>query len=81
MRTLLYKEWIKLKPYWLLILSANLVFCAYLFLDIRHHFQVEHAEMLFYQANRIGRLFYSDLRYVPLLTGVALAVAQFAPEI
>ncbi len=81
MRALLYKEWIKLRPYWLVILLGNVLFCGYLFLDIRHQFQVEHAEMLFYQANRIGRLFYSDLRYVPLFTGAALAVAQFGPEV
>ena len=81
MQALLYKEWLKLKPYWLLILLGNLAFCGYLFLDIRHQFRVEHAEMLYYQASQIGRLFYADLRYVPLITGIALAVAQFAPEI
>lgn len=81
MRSLLYKEWLKLKPYWLLILAGNALFSAYLFLDIRHQFHIEHAEMLYYQASRVGRLFYGDLRYLPLLTGAALAVAQFAPEV
>ncbi len=81
MRALIYKEWLKLRGAWLVILGGNLAFCAYLYLDIRHQFRVEHAEMLFYQASRIGRLFYEDLRYVPLLTGCLTAVAQYAPEI
>lgn len=81
MAALLYKEWLKLRPVWLAVAGANLVFCIYLFLHIRHQFQVEHAEMLYYQANRIGRLFYADLRYVPLLSGIALAAGQFAPEV
>lgn len=81
MTALLYKEWLKLRPAWLAVFAANGLFCVYLFLQIRHHFQVEHAEMLFYQANRIGRLFYADLRYVPLITGLVLGAAQFAPEV
>ena len=32
----------------MLILLGNLLFSAYLFLHIRHQFQIEHAEMLFY---------------------------------
>lgn len=81
MPALLYKEWIKLRPYWFLLLAGNICFSAYLFLDVRHQFHIEHAEMLYYQANRVGRLFYGDLRYIPLLTGAALAIAQLAPEI
>lgn len=81
MGALFYKEWLKLRSVWLAVFGANLVFCVYMFLDMRHQFHVEHAEMLFYQANRIGRLFYADLRYVPLITGLALAVGQFAPEV
>ncbi len=81
MGAIAYKEWLKLRPVWLAVLGANALFCVYLFLHVRHRFQVEHAEMLFYQANRIGRLFYADLRYVPLLDGLALAAAQLAPEV
>lgn len=81
MTALLYKEWLKLRVAWGAVFAANFLFCIYLFLDIRHQFHVEHAEMLFYQANRIGRLFYADLRYLPLIDGLLLAVAQFAPEV
>lgn len=76
----LFKEWIKLKGWLLLLLVGHLAFAGYLFLSLRHQFRIEHPEMLFYQAGRIGRLFYDDLRYLPLLSGLLLGLAQFLPE-
>jgi len=81
MLALAYKEWIKLRPWLALILIAHLIFTAWFFLSMRHQFRIEHAEMIFYQANRIGRLFYEDMRYLPLLTGALLGVAQVLPEV
>jgi len=81
MAALLWKEWLKLRPILAVIVLGTLLFCAYLFLSVRHQFRIEHAEMLFYQANHIGRIFYEDLRYVPLITGLVLALAQWMPEV
>jgi len=81
MGSLFYKEWLKLRPFLLLLIVGNLAFSLYLFLSIRQQFRIDHAEMIYYQANHIGRLFYEDLRYVPLITGVILALAQILPEI
>lgn len=81
MRALAVKEWIKLRPWLGLIGLGHLAFGAWFYLSMRHQFRVEHAEMIYYQANRIGRLFYEDLRYVPLATGAVLGVAQFLPEV
>lgn len=81
MRALAVKEWIKLRPWLGLIAAAHLGFAAWFFLSMRHQFRVEHAEMIFYQANSIGRLFYADLRYLPLATGGVIGVAQFLPEV
>ncbi len=81
MRALFFKEWLKLRPALAVMVLGHVFFLAYLFLTIRHQFRIEHAEMLFYQANHIGRVFYGDLRYVPLITGVVLALAQWMPEV
>lgn len=81
MRALAYKEWIKLRPWLGLITLGHLAFAGWFYLSMRHQFRIEHAEMIYYQANRIGRLFYEDLRYLPLATGLALGVAQFLPEV
>jgi hypothetical protein len=81
MLALVLKEWLKLRPALAVIVLGHLLFLSYLFLTIGHHFRIEHAEMLFYQANHIGRVFYEDLRYVPLVTGLVLALAQWMPEV
>ncbi len=81
MRALVMKEWIKMAPWIGVILAAHLLFGIWFYLKMAHQFRVEHAEMIFYQANQIGRLFYEDMRYVPLVTGIAIGLAQFLPEI
>lgn len=81
MRALWFKEWIKLRPWLVLLLIGHLAFAVWFFLSMRHEFRVEHAEMIFYQASRIGHLFYEDMRYLPLVTGALLGVAQFLPEV
>ncbi|MEY6431732.1 hypothetical protein ABC977_04840 [Thioalkalicoccus limnaeus] len=81
MRALLFKEWIKLRPWLALLVVGHLTFAVWFFLSMRQEFRVEHAEIIFHQASRIGRLFYDDLRYVPLVTGALLGVAQFLPEV
>lgn len=81
MRSLAFKEWLKLKPWLILLVIGHLVFAAFFVLGMWHQFRIEHAEMIYYQANRIGRLFYADIRYLPLATGVVLGAAQFLPEV
>ncbi|WP_068112895.1 hypothetical protein [Tropicimonas marinistellae] len=81
MRAIAYKEWLKLRSWLGFILAAHLLFSAWLYLSIRHQFRIEHAEMIYYQANHIGRIFYEDLRYVPLLTGALIGAVQFLPEL
>jgi len=81
MRAIFYKEWLKLRSWLGLLLLGNVAVSAWVFLSIRHRFRTEHAEMIFYQVSQIGRLLHDDLRHVPLITGLALAAAQFAPEV
>ncbi len=81
MRAIAFKEWLKLRSWLGFMLAAHLVFAAWLYLSIRHQFRFEHAEMIYYQANHIGRIFYDDLRYIPLLTGALIGAAQFLPEL
>ncbi len=41
----------------------------------------EHAEMVWYQAVHLQTVFQYQMRHLPLLTGLALAAAQFVPEL
>lgn len=74
------KEWLKLRWVWLGLLVLHLLVLAFLFLSLRHQFQVEHSEMIWYWAFELRRLLYESILFLPLLSGVVLAGAQFGPE-
>ena len=80
-KSLLYKEWLKVRWSYIGLVLLNLVvvisICVSLFNDFK-----------FYKANQIfdgvlswGYIFYVDLMYIPLATGILLGVVQFFPEI
>ncbi|MBL4902087.1 MAG: hypothetical protein JKY62_05495 [Desulfocapsa sp.] len=78
--SLLLKEWLKLKHYFIAALLLNCGICLKIFFDIRQQMHSEHAEMVWYQAIHIQTVLYQDIRYLPLVTGLVLAAAQFVPE-
>ncbi len=80
LRSIFLKEWLKVRWFWVLALVVNLGTLVYLYLDLRHQFQVEHSEMIWYWAFELRRLLYTPIQYIPVLTGALLALAQFAPE-
>ncbi len=79
-QSILLKEWLKLRWSFTAALVVNLGVCIKIMLDIRQRMQIEHAEMVWYEAIHMHTLFYQPLRYLPLMTGLVLAAAQFAPE-
>jgi len=79
-KSLLYKEWIKLRLYWLLLLVVNVAFCGFLCLRLRHVYRINEAMAVWSNWIFKGYLFYRVCEYVPLLLGVVLGCLQFFPE-
>ncbi|GAB6057577.1 hypothetical protein [Desulfonatronum parangueonense] len=80
-RSILLKERLKMRWVFFAALAVNLGFCVKVFLDIRQQLNTEHAQMVWYQAIHLQSVFQDQMRYLPLLTGLALAAAQFVPEL
>jgi hypothetical protein len=80
-RALLYKEWVKLRLYWLLLSAASWVFQGYLCLRLRQVYALNEPVMLWNNWINKGYLFFRAVQYVPLLVGLALACFQFFPEV
>jgi hypothetical protein len=80
LRAIFLKEWLKLRWVGLGLLVLHVAMLGYLFLHLRHQFQIEHSEMIWYWAFELRRLLYGAIMYLPALTGVVIAVAQFGPE-
>lgn len=80
-RSIMLKEWLKLRWAFSAALVLNAAFCLQILLDLRQQLAAEHAEMVWYQMIHLHTLAQHGMRYAPLLTGIALAAAQFVPEL
>ncbi len=79
-RSILFKEFIKLRAYWLTGLLFNLCLAGYVFASLRKLFLLDHAEVVWYRVIHLGQTFYDPFMYLPAATGLYLAAAQFFPE-
>lgn len=77
---ILFKERHKLRLGWPVLAFFNLLAVIYLYMETRHLFKMDHAEIVWYRSIELGHIYYGILRYVPTVTGLTLAVMQFLPE-
>ncbi len=75
-----YKEWLKLRWAFFIVLGFALLMDLNIYLNVSHDIIfIEPKSYLFNLIFR-GVRFYSGVQYVPLLSGIVLAIAQFYPE-
>jgi hypothetical protein len=79
-RAIFYKEWLKLRLYWGLALLVNAGLITYLLLSLRS--TLLSSGIVETWATMIGRdvMMVNQLMYLPLVTGVVLALCQWLPE-
>lgn len=77
---MVYKEWIKVR--WMLLLYTLLALLAvgYIFVRVRYNFTFNEAGNFWYSVLFQGYNWFKYLMYLPLVGGLALAVAQYFPE-
>ncbi|GAB7024430.1 hypothetical protein [Salidesulfovibrio brasiliensis] len=80
LRSILLKEYLKLRGSMLAALLLNLAVVGYIYTAMRKLFLMDHAEVVWYRVMHLGTLYYDPYTYVPVLTGALLAAAQFLPE-
>jgi hypothetical protein len=79
-RSALYKEWIKLRLYWLLMSLGSTGFAMFLCLRLRNVHQFHDAVSIWSAWIFKGYLFFVSYQYFPLAAGVVLGALQFLPE-
>lgn len=79
--SILLKEWLKLKYFFTGVLVLNIGVCLKIYFDIRGLILSEHPEMIWYEAIHLHNVFFKDIMFFPLATGLVLAAAQLVPEI
>lgn len=80
-KALLYKEWIKLRWVFWLVLLGGLLVELYLFIRVGRSFRIAGAGHIWDVVVSRNQFLFADMRYWPLVAGIALALMQFIPEV
>ena len=80
LRAIFYKEWLKLRLFWGLAVVVHIALIGYLLLSLRS--TLLSSGVVETWVTMIGRdiLMINQLTYLPLITGVCLALCQWLPE-
>lgn len=79
-KSIFYKELLKIRWPLLTLIGLNIALMAYIYVDARHLFAMDHAEIVWYRVMHLGQVHYEILKYAPLLTGTLLGCMQYLPE-
>ena len=78
--SLLYKEWLKIRwAFWGITLLSLLVLLLML-MNLSYDMEQMTPKGFWSYVIQLGYQYYTDLQYLPILAGILIAAAQFAPE-
>lgn len=75
-----YKEYLKVRWPWMTLLILNSLLMAYVFIETRRLFVLDHAELVWYRVMHLNQIYYSLFKYAPVITGLLLSGFQYLPE-
>ena len=79
-KAIFYKEWIKTRRYFPIALTVSVIFIIYALLGIQRVINFRGVAHLWEILLSRDVVFIETLTYIPLLTGLLLAIVQFVPE-
>lgn len=79
-RAIFYKEWIKIRWYWLLALVTSIGFSGFAMLRLARACALKGYAHIWQVMIDRDAIFIDLLQYLPLILGLGLAVVQFFPE-
>ena len=80
LKSLIYKEWIKIRLVVWIALGLSLVALINIFLKVRHDILFVDAANYWYSFLFRGVTFFSLLKFLPFIIGLAIAIAQYFPK-
>lgn len=79
-RSLLDKEWLKVRWVFLAYILISISVLVYIFSDLRHSFEMSGAIKNWLAIILHHKLYFSSFKYLPIIGGFAIAIFQFVPE-
>jgi len=79
-KSIIYKEWLKIRFFLIGFTVLGLTGVGYLFLNVQHGFTFSGGGNFWYNVLFMGMQFFGYFKYIPLFGGLLIAVAQYLPE-
>jgi len=79
-RSLIFKEWKKMKWFYIGMLLIGLLLLSYVFMSIGRSFRIVGAGHIWDVIVNKNQMMFRNLKYYSVITGACLGVAQFVPE-
>ncbi len=79
-KSIVYKEWIKIRLVVWIALGLSIIALVNIFLKVRHDILFVDAANYWYSFLFRGSTYFSILKFLPFVAGLAVAVAQYFPE-
>ena len=79
-KSILYKEWLKLKWIFLIVTITGIAAVVSIFLNVKHDILFGGATNYWYSFLFMGLQYYQVVKYLPLAIGIAIGVGQYFPE-
>lgn len=79
-RAIIYKEWLKVRWPVLIMVGVFVIFILKIALSVAYGMRIYEPNVFWNEVIMRGYQYYSDIKYIPVLTGIVIAAAQFLPE-
>lgn len=80
LKSIYYKEFLKIRWLWLTLTVLNGLLMAYIYVETRRLFALDHIEIVWYRVMHLHQIHYYHLKYAAIITGLLLGAIQYLPE-
>lgn len=79
-KSVIYKEWLKIRWFVLLFAGLGMLAVAYIFLRVQHDFKFNEPQNYWYLVMFQNFQFFGPMKFIPIVGALALSIAQYFPE-
>ncbi len=79
-KSVIYKEWLKVKWFFIIVTLLEIMVAGYVFIKVQHDFKFNEAKNYWYLILFMGAPYFGYLKFVPLVSALAISIAQYFPE-
>lgn len=80
-KSIIYKEWIKIKWFAIASFIISIGTVAYIWLDLNHGFEFSEAHNYWYNIIYRNSSYFTILKYLSAFVGLAIGLSQYIPEV